>query len=81
MEKARVALNKKITQKENSQELQNTIADFLFILDLCGFKFELPPYSSRIKLLIHQWQELVQAKKYPQADQIRNELIKNSIIS
>jgi len=52
-------LNKNIDKKENDNEqLQGIISDFYFSLDLLGFKFNLTPYNSEIKLLIKNWQEL-----------------------
>ncbi|KLL02344.1 MAG: cysteinyl-tRNA synthetase [Mycoplasmataceae bacterium RC_NB112A] len=80
LEKIRVVLNKKITQKENNLDFKNTLADLFFIFDLCGFNFEMQPYNLKTKLLIQKWQKLVQNKQYLQADQVRNELIKNNII-
>lgn len=80
LEKVMVNLNQKITQKENGSDLQIAIADFFFILELLGFKFKLPSYDLKTKLLIQQWQKLVQAKQYSQADQVRHQLIENDII-
>src|SRR4051794_20022566 len=54
LEKTMVSVNKMITQKENNSEFQTTIADFFFMLNLLGFKFELPPYDLKTKLLIYQ---------------------------
>src|SRR5271154_2889105 len=54
LEKTIVSVNKMITQKENNPAFQTTITDFFFMLDLLGFKFKLPPYDLRTKLLIHQ---------------------------
>ncbi|MCE8163079.1 MAG: cysteine--tRNA ligase [Candidatus Moeniiplasma glomeromycotorum] len=80
LEKMIVTLNKEITQKKNNPDFQAAVANFYFTLDLLGFKFEIPPYSLKIKLLIRQWQKLVGMKKYGPADGIRKELIKNNVI-
>ena len=48
-------LNKIIDKKENdNEELQKVISDFYFGLDSLGFKFDLVPYNSAIKLLIRK---------------------------
>lgn len=80
LEKTMVSVNKMIVQKENNLAFQTTITEFFFMLELLGFKFELPPYDLKTKMLIHQWQKLVREKKYEPADQIRQQLIENDII-
>jgi cysteinyl-tRNA synthetase len=64
---------------ENNNFTQNT-DDFYFILDILGFKFDLPSYDLKTKLLIKEWHELRQAKKYLEADQIRKQLQEIGII-
>lgn len=81
LEKIITFLNKSIDQKKtDGQEFQETVSDFFFILNILGFKFELPNYNLRTKLLINRWQRLRKEKKYSQADEIRNELQKNGVI-
>ncbi|CAI2163600.1 2068_t:CDS:1 [Funneliformis geosporum] len=69
------SLNKSIDKRENdSEKLQKTINDFYFILSLLGFRFDLPPYSLEVKLLIKKWQDLRNKSDYTQADKIRKKL-------
>ncbi|CAG8766793.1 10249_t:CDS:1, partial [Ambispora leptoticha] len=70
-----------IDKKENDNEqLQGIISDFYFSLDLLGFKFNLTPYNSEIKLLIKNWQELRRKEDYQQADKVRKKLQEMDII-
>jgi cysteinyl-tRNA synthetase len=74
-------LNKIIDQKKSdSEELQKTVIDFYFILDLLGFKFNLVPYDLKIKLLIGKWQKLRKEGDYTRADKIRKQLQELDII-
>jgi len=64
---------------ENNNFTQN-IKDFYFISDILGFRFDLSTYDLKTKLLIKEWQELRQAKRYLEADQIRKQLQKIDVI-
>lgn len=75
------SLNKIIDKRESdSKELQKVISDFYFALDLLGFKFNLTPYNSEIKLLIKQWKELREQGKYQAADELRRQLQKLEVL-
>src|SRR4051794_39465542 len=50
LEKIMVSANKVITNKENNSSFQKTIADFYAILEILGFKFDLPAYDLKTKL-------------------------------
>jgi cysteinyl-tRNA synthetase len=45
-----------------------------FILDLLGFKFDLPTYNLEVKSLIKKWQDLRGKGDYNQADGVRKQL-------
>ncbi|CAI2201435.1 19978_t:CDS:1, partial [Funneliformis geosporum] len=69
LEQSLNSLNKIIDKKENdNQELAETISNFHFLLELLGFKFNLTPYNSEVKLLIKTWQELRKRGDYQPAD-------------
>ncbi|CAI2201441.1 2566_t:CDS:1, partial [Funneliformis geosporum] len=75
------SLNKSIDKKENdNQELVETISNFHFMLDWLGFKFNLAPYNSEVKLLIKTWQELRKRGDYQLADKVRKKLQEMDII-
>lgn len=54
LEEVMVLLNKSITNKVNSQEFQKTIDNFYAILEVLGFRFYLPVYDFKTRLLISQ---------------------------
>ncbi|CAG8847836.1 2839_t:CDS:1 [Gigaspora margarita] len=47
-------LNKSITEDKFTVELEEKISDLYFILNILGFKFDLPNYDFSTKLLISQ---------------------------
>jgi cysteinyl-tRNA synthetase len=69
-------LNKSIDEEKSVTELEETISDLYFILNILGFKFALPTYDFSTKLLINRWQKFRANKQYQQADQIRSQLQK-----
>ena len=73
-------LNKTIDLNMSKNSLTQNINDFYFILDILGFRFNLPVYDLKTKLLIKEWQVLRQAKRYFEADQIREKLQKIDVI-
>lgn len=81
LEKLIYSLNKKIDLKPNQgKKIFSEINDFYFILNILGFKFDLPNYDLKTRNLIKKWQELRHAKKYSEADQLRKQLQKIGII-
>jgi cysteinyl-tRNA synthetase len=73
-------LNKSIGESKRAKEFGETVNNFYFILDILGFKFDLPNYNSAVKLLIKKWQKFREKKQYSEADKIRERLQKMDII-
>ena len=57
-------MNRKEKRLSENNSFTQNINDFYFILDILGFKFDLPVYDLKTKSLIKKWQELRQTKRY-----------------
>jgi len=73
-------LNKNLSEEKTLPETEKAINNFHFILNILGFKFELPIYDFSDKLLIKKWQTLRSNRQYEQADKIRKQLQKKNIL-
>jgi len=80
LEKVVNLLNKNLAGEKMSFETEKAINDIYFILNILGFKFNLPIYNFSDKLLIKKWQTLRANRKYEQADEIRKQLQKKGIL-
>ena len=77
-------LNKNINDKDQySKEIEEEISNFLFILNILGFDFDLiinDKYKPKVKLLIKKWHHLKESKNYIEADKVREKLRKLNIL-
>ena len=66
-----------------SKEIEEEISNFLFILNILGFDFDLiinDKYKPKVKLLIKKWHHLKESKNYIEADKVREKLRKLNIL-
>ncbi|AXK50707.1 cysteine--tRNA ligase [Spiroplasma alleghenense] len=71
---------KEINKQADSKKVNGVIDDLITILQVLGFDFEMKEFDNETIKQIHNWKELLEQKKYEEADKIREALVKKKII-